>query len=42
MTGTKIALRSLARRHRDLGQGIDELDKLIAPLTEETNPALMN
>ncbi|MFD3941088.1 IS110 family transposase [Streptomyces sp. NPDC058611] len=40
ITATKIALRSLARRHRDLGQEIDELDELIAPLTQEINPAL--
>ncbi|GED88725.1 IS110 family transposase [Streptomyces sp. 6-11-2] len=40
VTATKIALRSLARRHRDLGQEIDELDELIAPLTQEINPAL--
>ncbi|WSU86790.1 IS110 family transposase (plasmid) [Streptomyces globisporus] len=40
ITATKIALRSLARRHRDLGQEIDELDELIAPFTQEINPAL--
>ncbi|MBA0052663.1 hypothetical protein E0L36_17765 [Streptomyces sp. AJS327] len=35
VAATKIALRSLARRHRDLGQEIDELDELIAPLARE-------
>ncbi len=37
VTATKIALRSLARRHRDLGR---ETDELIAPLTQVINPAL--
>ncbi|MFF3632178.1 hypothetical protein [Streptomyces sp. NPDC002164] len=33
LAATKIALRSLARRHRELGPEIDELDRLTAPLT---------
>lgn len=37
---TQIALRSLARRHRELSVEIDDLDTLIAPLTEVINPAL--
>lgn len=37
---TLVALRSLARRHRDLSVEIDDLDTLIAPLTEVINPAL--
>jgi transposase len=37
---TVIALRTLARRHQRLTTEIDELDELIAPLTESINPAL--
>lgn len=37
---TVIALRSLARRHRELTDEIDELDTLIAPLTTAINPTL--
>ncbi|WP_300007540.1 IS110 family transposase [Pseudonocardia sp.] len=37
---TVIALRSLARRHQQLTVEIDELDALIAPLTEAINPTL--
>jgi transposase len=37
---TVIALRSLARRHQQLTDEIDELDSLIAPLTEAINPTL--
>jgi transposase len=39
-TATVIALRSLARRHQQLTVEIDELDTLIAPLTETINPVL--
>ena len=38
---TKIALRSLARRHQQLTEEIDDLDSLIAPLVEEINPGLL-
>jgi transposase len=38
---TKVALRSLARRHQQLSEEIDELDALIAPLVEEINPRLL-
>ena len=37
---TVIALRALARRHQQLSIEIDELDALIAPLTEAVNPTL--
>jgi transposase len=39
-TATKIALRSLARRHQQLSTDIAELDKLINPLVQTINPAL--
>ncbi|RMI26231.1 IS110 family transposase [Streptomyces triticirhizae] len=37
----KAALRSLARRHRDLTTEIAELDELIAPLVEQAAPDLL-
>ena len=37
---TVIALRSLARRHRELTAEIDDLEALIAPLVAVINPAL--
>ena len=40
-TATKIALRALARRHRQLSAEISDLDKLIEPLTASINPALL-
>lgn len=40
VTATKTAPRFLACRHRGLGQETDELDELMAPLTQEINPAL--
>ncbi|GAB3333902.1 IS110 family transposase [Micromonospora halotolerans] len=39
-TATKIALRSLARRHQQLTTDITELDQLINPLVKAINPAL--
>ena len=39
-TATKVALRSLARRHQQLTTDITELDKLINPLVETINPTL--
>jgi transposase len=39
-TATKIALRSLARRHQQLSTDIAELDKLVNPLVQAINPAL--
>jgi transposase len=39
-TATVLALRSLARRHQQITTEIDELDALIAPLTEAINPTL--
>ena len=38
---TKIALRSLARRHQVLSVEIDELDQLLAPLVKQINPTLL-
>lgn len=38
---TKIALRSLARRHQQLTEQVTELDELIVPLVEEINPRLL-
>jgi transposase len=40
MVATVSALRSLARRHQQLTLEIDDLDTLIAPLTETINPTL--
>ena len=40
-TATKIALRSLARQHRNLTAEIDDLDALIAPLVKRINPRLL-
>jgi transposase len=40
-TATRLALRSLARRHQQLSTEITELDKLIGPLVAEINPALL-
>jgi transposase len=40
-TATRLALRSLARRHRQLSTEIDELDTLITPLTTTINPTLI-
>jgi transposase len=39
-TATRLALRSLARRHQQLSAEIDELDALIAPLVAAINPTL--
>jgi transposase len=39
-TATKIALRSLARRHQQLSTDITGLDQLITPLVHAINPAL--
>ncbi|HEY2948805.1 MAG TPA: transposase [Micromonosporaceae bacterium] len=39
-TATKIALRSLARRHQQLTIDIADLDKLVNPLVQAINPAL--
>lgn len=38
---TKVALRSLGRRHRSLSEEIKELEALIHPLVEKVNPALL-
>jgi len=38
---TKVALRSLARRHQQLTEEITDLDALIAPLVATINPALL-
>jgi transposase len=38
---TKVALRSLARRHLQLTEEIDDLDALIGPLVTVINPALL-
>ena len=40
-TAAKVALRSLARRHRHLTIEIDDLDTLIAPLVKRINPRLL-
>jgi transposase len=40
-TATKIALRSLARRHQQLSTDIAELDALIVPLIKKNSPALL-
>jgi len=40
-TATKIALRSLARRHQALSAEVAELDQLLAPLVAAINPALL-
>ncbi|MEV7037529.1 transposase [Amycolatopsis sp. NPDC051061] len=40
VTATKIALRSLARRHQQLSVEIGELDALLGPLVVATNPRL--
>jgi transposase len=37
---TKTALRSLARRHAQLSEEIDDLDALLTPLVRTINPAL--
>jgi transposase len=37
---TKVALRTLARRHTQLSTEIDELDAQLTPLVEQINPAL--
>ncbi|WP_246003271.1 IS110 family transposase [Nocardia tenerifensis] len=41
MTATKIALRSLARRHQQLSLEITDLDELLAPLVAAINPTLI-
>lgn len=38
---TKVALRSLARRHQQLTTDIDDLDQLIAPLVAKIKPELL-
>jgi transposase len=38
---TKVALRSLARRHRNLSEEITDLEALIHPLVKKINPALL-
>lgn len=38
---TKVALRSLARRHQQLTEEVDDLDGLIGPLVEKINPRLL-
>jgi transposase len=40
-TATKIALRSLARRHQHLSNEITDLDTLLQPLVTAINPALV-
>uniref|UniRef100_UPI000A66C756 transposase n=2 Tax=Sphaerimonospora mesophila TaxID=37483 RepID=UPI000A66C756 len=40
-TAAKIALRSLARRHQQLTQEINELDELLDPLVAAINPHLV-
>jgi transposase len=40
-TATKLALRSLARRHQQLTTDIAELDTLIRPLINKINPGLL-
>ena len=40
-TATRLAMRALARRHRQLSTEIDELDQLIVPLVTAINPALV-
>ncbi|WP_166847983.1 IS110 family transposase [Isoptericola sp. BMS4] len=39
---TRIALRSLARRHADLTTEITDLDALIEPVVKKTNPRLLD
>ncbi|MFJ5879830.1 IS110 family transposase [Kitasatospora cineracea] len=39
---TRLALRTLARRHQRLGEEIDDLDALIAPLVAAIAPALLD
>jgi transposase len=41
VTATKIALRSLARRHQQLTTEIADLDELLAPLVAAINPGLL-
>lgn len=40
-TASKIAMRSLARRHLELSKEIDDLDGVIAPLVKAINPQLL-
>src|SRR5918994_2639842 len=40
-TATVLALRSLARRHQQLTDEINQLDKLITPLVRQINPTLI-
>jgi transposase len=40
-TATKIALRTLARRHTELTGELTDLDELIHPLVAQANPALL-
>ena len=40
-TATMIALRSLARRHQQLSQEINDLDELLEPLVAAINPGLV-
>jgi transposase len=40
-TATKIALRSLARRHRRLSVEVADLDELLGPLVAQINPGLL-
>lgn len=39
---SKVAVRSLARRHQQLTQDIAELDELLAPLVAALNPTLLS
>lgn len=41
VTAAKIALRSLARRHQQLTEEIDDLDDLLEPLVAAINPGLV-
>jgi transposase len=41
VTATKIALRSLSRRHQQLGTEIADLDELLEPLVAAINPGLL-
>lgn len=40
-TATRVAVRSLARRHQGLSVEVADLDALVAPLVAQINPALL-